>query len=48
MVWFHAFFTVFLILLFVAIVLWAYSPRRKKAFDEAARLPLEDEQGDHP
>ncbi|RMD68307.1 MAG: cbb3-type cytochrome c oxidase subunit 3 [Gammaproteobacteria bacterium] len=48
MVWFHAFFTVFLFALFIAIVLWAFSPRRKKAFDEAARLPLEDKRGDHP
>lgn len=34
---------------FVGIVLWAYSSRRKTAFDEAARLPLtESELGAAP
>lgn len=28
---------------FIAIVLWAYSDRRKEAFDQAARLPLEED-----
>ncbi len=28
---------------FIAIVLWAYSGRRKAAFDQAARLPFEEE-----
>ena len=28
---------------FVAIVVWAYSGRRKAAFDEAARLPFDEE-----
>ncbi len=28
---------------FVAIVIWAYSPKRKAAFDEAARIPLDDD-----
>jgi cytochrome c oxidase cbb3-type subunit 4 len=27
---------------FVAIVVWAWSSKRRKEFDEAARLPLED------
>jgi len=35
--------TVVLLLLFLAGWAWAWSPRRKKAFDEAARLPLEDD-----
>ena len=30
-------------LVFLAIVGWAYSGARKRAFDEAARLPLDDE-----
>ena len=35
-----------LILVFVGIVIWAYSSRRRRDFDEAARLPLdEDEHG---
>lgn len=29
-------------LIFLGIVAWAYSSRRKKSFDEAARLALED------
>ena len=28
---------------FVAIVLWAYSDRSKAAFEQAARLPFEEE-----
>jgi len=28
---------------FIGIVLWAYSGKRKSAFDEAARLPFDDE-----
>lgn len=35
--------TVILMVLFLAGWAWAWSPRRKRAFDEAARLPLEDE-----
>lgn len=42
---FHSFWTVVMLLLFVGIIVWAWSGKRKKAFDEAARLPLED--GDH-
>jgi cytochrome c oxidase cbb3-type subunit 4 len=30
-------------LVFIAIVGWAYSAARKRGFDEAARLPLDDE-----
>ena len=36
-------FTVLMLLIFVGIFLWAYSKNRKQAFDEAARLPLEDD-----
>jgi cytochrome c oxidase cbb3-type subunit 4 len=28
---------------FIAIVLWAYSDRSKAAFDQAARLPFDEE-----
>jgi cytochrome c oxidase cbb3-type subunit 4 len=28
---------------FLAIVVWAYSSKRKARFDEAARLPLDDD-----
>jgi cytochrome c oxidase cbb3-type subunit 4 len=43
LVTFHSFWTVALLILFVGIVIWAYSSRRKRGFDEAARLPLEDD-----
>ena len=35
--------TVVSFLLFVGIVCWAWSSSRKADFDEAARLPLEDD-----
>ena len=35
--------TLFLIILFLGIVVWAYSKRNKKAFEEMANLPLRDE-----
>jgi cytochrome c oxidase cbb3-type subunit 4 len=31
---------------FVAIVLWAYSGKRKQRFEQAARLPFTDEEAD--
>lgn len=43
MVTFHAIWTVVLFVIFIGIVLWAWSSKRKKRFDEAARLPLEDD-----
>ncbi len=30
-------------LIFIAVVWWAYSPRRKAGYEKAARLALEDE-----
>lgn len=39
--------TAVLMLLFLAGWAWAWSPRRKRDFDEAARLPLDpDDAGD--
>jgi cytochrome c oxidase cbb3-type subunit 4 len=35
--------TVVSFLVFIGIVCWAWSARRKKDFDEAARLPLDDD-----
>lgn len=34
-------FTALMLVLFLGICIWAYSARRKSAFDEASRLPLE-------
>jgi cytochrome c oxidase cbb3-type subunit 4 len=35
--------TVLSFVAFLAIVVWAYSGKRKARFDEAARLPLDDD-----
>lgn len=35
--------TLALLIAFVGMVVWAFSKKRKKDFEEAARLPLEDE-----
>ena len=37
--------TAVLLLLFIGIIAWAYSSRRRKDFDEASRLPLDGEPG---
>ena len=39
----HSVWTVLLFVLFIGIIVWAWSAKRKSRFDEAARLPLEDE-----
>ena len=36
--------TIVVMITFVGIVVWAFSSKRKSAFDEAARLPFEDEE----
>ncbi|MCX2981872.1 cbb3-type cytochrome c oxidase subunit 3 [Halieaceae bacterium IMCC14734] len=36
--------TLFLLVVFIALVFWAYSDRRKKDFDEAANLPFVDDE----
>ena len=41
----HSWWTVVLLVVFVGIVLWAFSARRKAAFDDASRIPLEDDTG---
>ncbi|PCK05428.1 MAG: CcoQ/FixQ family Cbb3-type cytochrome c oxidase assembly chaperone [Alteromonadaceae bacterium] len=35
--------TVFMAIAFFGVCWWAYSPKRKKGFDEAANLPFADE-----
>ena len=35
--------TAVLIVLFVAVWIWAYSKRRKSSFDAASRMPLDEE-----
>ena len=40
---FRAWHTVLLMALFLGVVWWAYSKKRKRSFDEAANLPFADE-----
>ena len=35
--------TLFLLIMFLGIVVWAYSKRNQQAFDEMAKLPLREE-----
>ena len=42
----HGVWTATLLAVFAAIVVWAWSGRRKRDFDEAARLPLEEDAED--
>ena len=43
MIAFNSILTLVLFLIFIGIVIWAWSSKRKKQFDEAARLPLDDD-----
>lgn len=36
--------TLLLLVVFLGIVVWAWSSKRKKSFDEASRLPLDDDE----
>ncbi|MEH6386621.1 MULTISPECIES: cbb3-type cytochrome c oxidase subunit 3 [Pseudomonas] len=38
--------TIFAMVAFIGIVIWAYSSYKKKDFDEAANLPFADEEND--
>lgn len=38
----HIIWTIALLIIFIGIVLWAWSGRQKTRFEEAARLPLEE------
>jgi len=40
---FYGLITLLLMLVFIGIWLWAWSSRRKRTFDSAARLPLEED-----
>ncbi|MBD3648956.1 MAG: cbb3-type cytochrome c oxidase subunit 3 [Pseudomonadales bacterium] len=39
--------TILCMVAFLSVVIWAYSPSRKNRFEEAARLPFEDEERNH-
>jgi len=40
---FHSIWTALLFLLFIGIVIWAWSRRQKERFDDAANIPFKDE-----
>lgn len=42
---FRGMLTAVLMVLFIALVFWAYSRRRKEDFEAAARLPLDGDDG---
>jgi cytochrome c oxidase cbb3-type subunit 4 len=39
----HSISTVVVFIAFILVVLWAYSGNRKKDFEEASKLPLDDD-----
>jgi cbb3-type cytochrome oxidase subunit 3 len=39
----HAPLSLVMLVLFCAIVAWAYSPHRRRSMDESARIPLRDD-----
>lgn len=39
----RSFWVVWLMVLFVAIVFWAYRPKRKSTMEEHGRIPLDDD-----
>ena len=39
----HSIWTIVVLVLFVGIVVWAWSGKQKHRFDEAARLPFDDD-----
>ena len=43
---FHIIYTIVLLIVFVGIVVWAWSAKRKRSFRDAANLPFADEPRD--
>ena len=43
MAMFHSIWTVLMFITFIGIIAWAFSSKRKDAFDKAARTPLDDD-----
>ncbi len=39
----HSVWTVLMVITFIGILVWAWSGKRRKTFDEAAQMPLEDD-----
>ena len=45
---FHGLWTAALLVIFIGIVVWAWSGRRKRDFDEAAHIPFDDDELEAP
>ena len=45
---FHSIWTLVLLVCMISIIFWAYSSKRKRAFDEAAKLVFADEEEQPP
>ncbi len=43
---FHIAYTIVMLIVFIGIVAWAWSAKRKRGFHDAANLPFADEQQD--
>jgi len=41
---FHSWWTVAMLVLFIGIVIWAWSGKRREEFDSAAHIPFEDDE----
>ena len=41
---FHSWWSVALLAVFIAIVAWAWSGKRREEFEQAARMPLDDDE----
>lgn len=39
----HGVFTILLIIIFIGMCIWVFNKKHNKDFEEAARLPLDDE-----
>ena len=39
----HSIWTVLMLVAFIGIVIWAWSGRQRRRFEEAARIPLDDD-----
>ena len=39
----QAIWTIIVMVIFIGIVIWAWSGKRKESFDEAARIPMDDD-----
>jgi Cbb3-type cytochrome oxidase, subunit 3 len=44
--WARSLWVVWLMLLFVAVLWWAYRPKNRKRFEEDAMIPLKDDNGE--